>query len=58
MTTIFTWLKAILTISGLGKMIAPTIKGWRLLQCNNDHRGYYLQTRQFYGTNNFICYIY
>ena len=33
------------------------VKVQHLLQCNNDHRSYYSKIRQFYGTNNSVCYI-
>ena len=38
-------------------MTVATIQGQHLLQCNNDRRGYYSKTRQFYCTNSSICYI-
>ena len=37
------WLNIAVT-SHLCKMSAATIQGQRLLQCNNDCRGYYLKT--------------
>ena len=55
--TIFTWLNAMAIISHFCKMTVAIIQGWHLLQHDNDCHGYYSKTRQFYGTNNSICYI-
>ena len=48
-----------LRINRLCKMIAATIqeRQQHLLQRNNDHHNYYSKTRQFYDTNNSVCYI-
>ena len=67
--TVFTLLNTAATIShiicyGHYSRVA-IIRGQHLLQCNNDRRGYYSKTRQFYyaslyiiyGTNNCISYI-